>query len=142
MSSLPWDIYAEQLLPLGNGHPLWIPEPNHREIEIGDVGILKYGEFIPLFNATVPADDPKNWRGVPEPFEIFSLDSAIISSANRIMQPRLYSRSVKAIEAAGDVAVNPCVPRYSLLPFHFVNISPQYFAERLGRWRILFSVDG
>ncbi len=35
-----WDIYAEQLLPIGCWHPLWVPEPgvamSHLSVCTGD----------------------------------------------------------------------------------------------------------
>ena len=80
----PWEIYAEQLFPLGYGHPLWIPEPNGREVHIGDVGWLNEGAFRPLFNTTKPEDHPLNSRGgVPESFTPFKLSKAFVEEARR-----------------------------------------------------------
>ena len=38
--STPWNIYANELLHHGYGHPLWMPDPDTsvNEVEIGDVG--------------------------------------------------------------------------------------------------------
>ncbi|KAI0369597.1 hypothetical protein BV20DRAFT_1053185 [Pilatotrama ljubarskyi] len=51
-----WDIYAESLLPLGQGYPLWMPEP-HSEgfaIDIGDVGWFSKGAFRQLLRTRHP----------------------------------------------------------------------------------------
>ena len=57
----PHSNYAEDLFPLGHGHPLWIPESlNGCEVNVGAVGWLEDGGFRTLFNATVPPDDELN----------------------------------------------------------------------------------
>ena len=42
------DLYAEQLLPLNLGYPLYDPDPGvgAGEVEIGDVGFNFYGRFM------------------------------------------------------------------------------------------------
>ena len=100
----PWNIYAEQLFPLGYGHPLWHPEPgNGREVHIGDVGWLSEGAFNPLFNSTQPRHHPLNERlGVPDPFSTFDLDEVLVGERIKISQPMVCSRSIRtrAIEAS------------------------------------------
>jgi hypothetical protein len=67
MVRTPADIYAETLLPLGNGYPLYEPELHERlndpayeayrgqGITIGDVGIIRHGgDFDFLFNIDNP----------------------------------------------------------------------------------------
>ncbi|PIL29739.1 hypothetical protein GSI_08178 [Ganoderma sinense ZZ0214-1] len=74
MSVKPWDIYVEELLPIGYGHPLWMPEPdsNGRQVFIGDVGWLKAGAFRALFNSMEDADHPTNQeKKVPVGFQMF-----------------------------------------------------------------------
>lgn len=41
------DIYAEQLMRLDYGYPLWHPEPpnDEKEVLIGDVGFIRDGIF-------------------------------------------------------------------------------------------------
>ena len=50
-------LYADQLIPLGRGLPLWEPEPTGLgEVLIGDVGYVDEGAFFRLFNAMLDAD--------------------------------------------------------------------------------------
>ena len=106
-STRPWDIYAEQLFPVGYGHPLWIPEPNNnrREIDIGDVGWLKDGEFRALFNSMKPEGDPANGeKGVPLDFEVFNPRNVSIGNCNRITQQMVCSRNIRTIEASAELS--------------------------------------
>ncbi|EKM58726.1 uncharacterized protein PHACADRAFT_182972 [Phanerochaete carnosa HHB-10118-sp] len=68
--SCAWSVYADQLVGRGYGLPLWHPEPTpeHGEIEVGDVGYVSEGQFIRLFNAMRPEQDPLNALGVPKGF--------------------------------------------------------------------------
>ncbi|KAI0696216.1 WD40-repeat-containing domain protein [Cerioporus squamosus] len=114
MSTTPWDIYAEQLLPVGYGHPLWIPEPNEREVEIGDVGWLKTGEFRALFNSMQPHDDPVNLdKGVPRDFNVFRPQNLSVAVCDRIMQKMVCSRSLITTDAQGNVGAGTMVPPVS-----------------------------
>lgn len=65
------DIYREQLgttYPL-LGHALW--EPNF--VDVGDVGCIRDGKFLRLFNALHPEGHPSNLRfGVPDYHEPLS----------------------------------------------------------------------
>ncbi|RDX43503.1 hypothetical protein OH76DRAFT_1192777 [Lentinus brumalis] len=111
-----WDIYAKELLHLGFGHPLWIPEPSPEsgEVQLGDVGYLSQGKFCFLFNCMRGADDQVNRRGVPEGFEVFiPPDGPVEESANtirNIIQNKLllskHARSVKA-EASISLGMDP-----------------------------------
>ncbi|KIK94593.1 hypothetical protein PAXRUDRAFT_124028, partial [Paxillus rubicundulus Ve08.2h10] len=73
------DIYASLLIPrdTSRGYPLWNPEPNSELPEVcrdeglrlGDVGIVKDGNFDVLFNILLPREHPVNqWSGVPTTF--------------------------------------------------------------------------
>jgi hypothetical protein len=63
----PWTIYANQLVPKRNGHALWEPNPGASPaVELADVGYLKDGAFIRLFNASKVLGDKSNNLGVPE----------------------------------------------------------------------------
>ncbi|TBU52469.1 WD40-repeat-containing domain protein [Dichomitus squalens] len=106
----PWNIYAEQLFPMGFGYPLWIPEPSRdrgRQVYIGDVGWIKQGEFRALFNCMKPEDDPVNEeKGVPLDFQLFNPKNVSIGRCERIGQKVVASSSIRTIEAQGDVGAN------------------------------------
>ena len=48
----PHEVYSDSLKPLGPGwHAIWYPEPHASgEPQIGDVGFMRDGAFIRLFN--------------------------------------------------------------------------------------------
>ncbi|KAI0743152.1 WD40-repeat-containing domain protein [Daedaleopsis nitida] len=120
-----WDIYAEQLFPLGYGHPLWMPEPSsldqpiettsnsppgatrtisQREVDIGDVGYFRDGAFYPLFNSMTPQDDPINrLTGVPADFTRFVMQNVLIPECARLGQSIVCSRSIRTIQASAEV---------------------------------------
>ncbi|EKM58878.1 uncharacterized protein PHACADRAFT_248980 [Phanerochaete carnosa HHB-10118-sp] len=65
----PDDIYSSSLQTLCLGHALWYPEPHKSgEPQIGDVGFIREGAFIRLFNLDTSAPEKKVtfW---PTPFE-------------------------------------------------------------------------
>ncbi|TBU27184.1 hypothetical protein BD311DRAFT_807886 [Dichomitus squalens] len=111
MTSCPWNIYAEQLLPLGYGHPLWYPEPvGGREILIGDVGWFRTnGQFTPLFNVKSSREGPVNQQiGVPRGFTVFdspgSSSRTVFTNPNSIMQRSLCSRTVQTREVEAELS--------------------------------------
>ncbi|KAI5899405.1 uncharacterized protein SCHCODRAFT_02682424 [Schizophyllum commune H4-8] len=114
-------IYAENLLPLREGYPLWIPEPDeelpmcYRQsgVRIGDVGVIgQDGGFQFIFNICSSADDPVNQCGVPPSFEridmgatsykstYYSRDGAFVQSAD-------FARNVIGVEAGADATIVP-----------------------------------
>ncbi|KAI0690765.1 hypothetical protein C8T65DRAFT_587694 [Cerioporus squamosus] len=107
--SAAYDVYSKSLWGLGYGYPMWCPEPSLEtgEIRVGDVGYLREGIFVCLFNALVPADDPVNAsRGVPEGFESLTLPDRlnIMTLTSPIMQQVLRSKGVRPVDdpVAGD----------------------------------------
>ncbi len=63
-------VYAEQLGMSRRGLPLWYPEPQNGEVEIGDVGLLHDGGFHRFFNVLFESEHPFNTvYGVPEHFQ-------------------------------------------------------------------------
>ncbi|KAI0631332.1 hypothetical protein C8Q77DRAFT_1132783 [Trametes polyzona] len=72
------EIYSKELFKLRHGYPIWDPEPEYnvedgtvREVEVGVVGFLDAGRFLPLFHTTRSADDSHQKYGVPLHFEQF-----------------------------------------------------------------------
>ncbi|KAH9839012.1 uncharacterized protein C8Q71DRAFT_855664 [Rhodofomes roseus] len=112
-----WDVYAQELLPLGHGYPLWDPRPDETagEIEIGDVGYIEDGRFRRLFNPTLPRDDPANcaW-GVPKDFRPLEIGNLITEEQRTLGDDILSCRHVThaevnakvEVESAADLALN------------------------------------
>ncbi|RDX48651.1 hypothetical protein OH76DRAFT_1352076 [Lentinus brumalis] len=101
--SMAFDIYAKSLSKSGFGLPMWCPEPSLEtgEIRLGDVGIMRDGIFVCLFNTLVPADDPINARrGVPEGFE--PIDSLYMNQTSSITQQLLYSSGIESIDGTSS----------------------------------------
>jgi hypothetical protein len=65
-----YDIYRDQLASLYHGHALWQPDPAglYDRVNVGDVGIVKQGHFLRMFNALLPAGDAAQVYGVPDGF--------------------------------------------------------------------------
>jgi len=53
------------------GHAIWEPDPGgqYDAVEVGDVGFIREGCFLRLFNALLPADHPSQNLGVPDSYE-------------------------------------------------------------------------
>jgi hypothetical protein len=67
-----YDIYREQLANLHHGTALWEPDPGgqYDKVSIGDVGYIRRGHFIRLFNVLLSEEHPSHQRlGVPDGFE-------------------------------------------------------------------------
>ncbi|KAN0131606.1 hypothetical protein V8E53_010448 [Lactarius tabidus] len=65
-----YDIYRDQLASLYHGHAPWLPDPAglYDRVRVGDVGYMRRGHFLRLFNALLPADDITQVYGVPDGF--------------------------------------------------------------------------
>lgn len=101
-------VYAEQLLPRGQGLPLWEPEPSELgEIHIGDVGFIYEGGFCRLFNATRSEGDPMNVCGVPEGFVplIYNERALLHTSMDFLLPGPIYSSSIKHLSLGGGASV-------------------------------------
>ncbi|KAI9432860.1 hypothetical protein H4582DRAFT_1820585 [Lactarius indigo] len=63
-----YDTYRDQLASLYHGHALWVPDPArlYDHVQVGDVGYVKQGHFLRMFNALLSADDSAQVHGVPE----------------------------------------------------------------------------
>ena len=109
MSTPPWDIYAEQLEPLGYGYPLWTPDPapGAAQVDIGDVGLIKDGEFIALFNIFRGEDEEQPRGCVPighVPLDISKIQ--VVGPRDKISQSPLYSRSIRVTNASGGASIS------------------------------------
>lgn len=65
-----YDTYRDQLANLYRGHALWDPDPAglYDRVRVGDVGFVRKGHFLRMFNAFLPANHPTQVYGVPEGF--------------------------------------------------------------------------
>ncbi|KZS99992.1 uncharacterized protein LAESUDRAFT_765027 [Laetiporus sulphureus 93-53] len=105
-ATLPHEIYVEELSPCGHGYPLYRPEPTiFGEVLIGDVGFFEDGAFHRLFNATRPADGPKNNRcRVPDDLEQYPIPlGAVTTNADAIPVGILHSSGVRETERDASV---------------------------------------
>ncbi|KAI0651061.1 hypothetical protein C8Q79DRAFT_996631 [Trametes meyenii] len=116
MSTVPWDIYAEQMLHLGYGHPLWVPDPapTAPEVEIGDVGWINDGEFLPLFNV-FRGNESQPKGAVPRdhvPLDIKGVD--ILGPRDKIWQSVLCSRSIRKVDVSASAGMSAVVSPQAL----------------------------
>ena len=81
MSDPPFDVYRDQLSALSQGVALWRPSPPrdnfnnliYTNVSIGDVGYLREGAFMRMFNVMLPWDHPSNQKlGNPDPYKTLS----------------------------------------------------------------------
>ena len=104
------NIFAAELVGAGLGLPLWYPEPNGREVEIGDVGFIFNNSFIRLFNVMFPSSHPANAGGVPRDFVPLQLspDDQLKRSdfpAGPIMSPSTMLRRVSSLSLPTEYVV-------------------------------------
>ena len=87
---------------------MWYPEPDPQfgEVDLGDVGYLKEGQFRFLFSVMHPADHPINQRrGVPPGFEVFQpTHSTRGERRDAITQQQLTSKSLKSVAVSAGVS--------------------------------------
>ncbi|KAI0333363.1 WD40 repeat-like protein [Cubamyces sp. BRFM 1775] len=101
-----YNVYAEQLFPFKHGYPLWHPEPTkHGEVEIGDVGYFREGGFYRLFNTTRPREMQQHF-GVPDHYTPFVVNQYLLNESKDVIKTQLTSRSVKTVDASGNVSVS------------------------------------
>ncbi|EIW53818.1 uncharacterized protein TRAVEDRAFT_77124, partial [Trametes versicolor FP-101664 SS1] len=102
-------IYAEQLISLGYGYPLWVPDPapGQAPIQIGDVGWVHEGEFHVLFNALREAHVAQPMDAVPANFAPLNPKGLQIwGPREKIWQRVLCSRTIHRREISGGAMVN------------------------------------
>ena len=104
----PFNIYRERLSSNYHGIALWKPNPaanlyDSARVSIGDVGYLREGDFIRMFNATLPWDDPSNRKiGEPDPFRSLEQDNFVNVLSSAFHQVEYYSPQVSEVENAGN----------------------------------------
>ncbi|OCH86479.1 hypothetical protein OBBRIDRAFT_783187 [Obba rivulosa] len=93
-------VYIQELSSLGQGLPLWDPEPTtHGKVHIGDVGYIYRGAFFRLFNTMSEPTDPKNFGlTVPDCFTKLTLTTEDLEyyDACAIQAAALCSRTITA----------------------------------------------
>ena len=103
----PFNVYREQLTSKYHGLALWNPKPVNGlydhcgHVSIGDVGYLDDGDFIRLFNVTIPWDDSSNENfGKPEKYEVLKQGRI---RENEFYEAEYHSPHVSKVENAGNV---------------------------------------
>ncbi|KAF8474364.1 hypothetical protein DFH94DRAFT_126318 [Russula ochroleuca] len=105
----PFHVYREQLSSQYHGIALWNPNPVKRlydcgHVSIGDVGYLCDGDFIRMFNVTLPWDDPSNQKlGKPEEYKTLDRGRFVNARDGEIPQTEYNSSHVSKVENAGNV---------------------------------------
>ncbi|KAI0673294.1 hypothetical protein C8Q78DRAFT_969416 [Trametes maxima] len=113
MNVPPWVTYAAQLTPIGYGYPLWVPDPppGRGAIQLGDVGWIHEGEFLPLFNALRAADDSQPRNAVPMNFIPLDIATLVFEGPReKIGQKVLCSSSILRRDFSGGIDLQVNVP--------------------------------
>jgi hypothetical protein len=108
--SPPDEVYRDQLISLFYGHALWSPDPalQYERVEIGDVGYVKDGYFVRMFNVLLPWDHPSNPRSCT-PEQYTPLDIGLFSNTKktRFAKGDYYSRHVNVRNEPNVNAATP-----------------------------------
>jgi hypothetical protein len=96
----PFTVYRDQLSTPSHGLALWNPSPN---VSIGDVGYLREGTFIRMFNVTLPWNHPSNTLLIiPEPYDPLGLGPFTNTIETNFDEIVRISRFVTAETNAGN----------------------------------------
>ena len=94
----PFNVYRDQLSSLNYGLALWNPsplKPIYDHVSIGDVGYVREGLFIRLFNVVLPWDHKSNTAmGQPEPYESLDCGQYSQNLQGPLRQQQHFSRNV------------------------------------------------
>jgi hypothetical protein len=99
MALPPYFVYRDELTSLFHGLPLWEPDPTnlYEEVSVGDVGFVREGCFIRMFNVLVPRDDPSNDSfGVPNDYHPLELGHFMNIRESTLSKGDYFSRYVTA----------------------------------------------
>ncbi|GJE94299.1 WD40 repeat domain-containing protein [Phanerochaete sordida] len=106
-SEAAYHIYPSCLSGRGYGYPLWHPEPHQTgEPQIGDVGYLREGKFVRLFNINISAISyqVKEWSPRFKIEEALSLDVFRVAKSHAtLIAGQLKSRGVERIQLHGEI---------------------------------------
>ena len=99
-----YDIYRDQLASLHHGHALWEPDPSglYDQVQVGDVGYVREGHFLRLFNTLLSADDRAQVHGVPEGFVPLNIGPANIRTLNLFKGDYCSSTVTVAVDHAAS----------------------------------------
>ncbi|KAF8474361.1 hypothetical protein DFH94DRAFT_673102, partial [Russula ochroleuca] len=117
----PVNVYQEQLSSQYLGIALWNPNPVKRlydcgHISIGDVGYLCDGDFIRMFNVTLPWNDPSNTKlGKPEEYKTLEQGHFVNVRDIELGEVEYFSSHVSTEESAGNVYATTPEDRGALL---------------------------
>ena len=108
--SSPYFVYPTSLFSLDLGYALWFPEPHESgQPQIGDVGYIREGGFIRLFNindATPDSHKVTYWGShfeisPPVPPDVFRIDRR-----HNALRPGVFvSHGVQERETGGSISV-------------------------------------
>ena len=112
----PFDIYREQLSSQYHGIALWHPNPieglydgRDGHVTIGDVGYLYDGDFVRMFNVTLPWDDPSNKKlGIP--MEYRTLQQGYFVNVRDIELAKVEYFSPHVSREENDANINALTP--------------------------------
>ncbi|GJE94286.1 WD40 repeat domain-containing protein [Phanerochaete sordida] len=104
----PHVVYPSSLFSLDLGYALWYPEPHEPtgQPQIGDVGYMRRGGFIRLFNINESRDEHAVgfWKPPFKPDSTPSPDVFILDKRDRPIAPGPYpSKGVRRVEIGGSV---------------------------------------
>jgi hypothetical protein len=102
----PFTVYRDQLTSLYHGLALWKPNPPkaiYDKVSIGDVGYIREGVFIRMFNVMLPWDHESNRKlGEPMPYESLSCGSFANILEDPLDNGEYFSPSVSTETNAGN----------------------------------------
>ena len=121
-----FDVFREQLTPLFHGHALWMPDPAnlYERVSIGDVGFVKNGYFVRMFNVLLDWSNPTNYllydaesnpESQPENYVRLDLGPFVNIKQSRFSKGDYYSRSVNAMQDIDTMAISP--DKYVISPY-------------------------
>jgi hypothetical protein len=106
----PHDVFREQLSSLFYGHALWVPDPAplYQQVSIGDVGYVRDGYFVRMFNVRLEWNDPLNLTFCePEPYIPLDMGRFVNIRKSKFSKGPYYSRPVSSQEQSNVGALNP-----------------------------------